>query len=211
MECKTFVFNPLQENTYVLFDQTREAVVVDAGNATEQEDEQLRVFIKDNNLTIKYLLCTHCHFDHIFGAQMIHGTYAAPIAFHDGDELWIDRYVSMCEMFGFTNRGEGLRADIVLRHGDEIKFGATTLRVIHVPGHSQASVAFYCEAENLLFCGDILFKGSVGRADLPGGNAEQLVSEIKSKLLPLPDQTLVFSGHGPSTTIGYERTNNPYL
>ncbi len=211
MKFTTFVFSPFQENTYVLYDETGECVIVDAGNFSARENSQLSQFIAENNLTPVKLINTHNHLDHLFGSRYIAETYKIPFACHPDDVFLANLYRQTCSAYGLMVENDCAQPTETFQDNDEIKFGNTTLKVIHVPGHSPGGVAFYVANDNLLFCGDILFYGSVGRTDLPGGSHEQLISGIQTKLLSLPDSTKVLSGHGQSSTIGFEKAHNPYL
>jgi len=210
MKYKSFVFNPIQENTYIVYDETNEAVIVDAGNFCDEENSKLACFISENNLKIKLILNTHNHWDHIFGLSWVKKTYNVPIYCHANDLPWIDNFEMICQSYGFGKR-ETVYPDFFFNNGDVVRFGNTELQVIHTPGHSQGGVSLYCKKDNLILTGDTLFFSSIGRADLPGGDEFQLINSIKSKLFILPDETTVLPGHGISTTIGYEKTNNPYL
>ena len=210
MEYKQFVFNPIQENTYVVYDETREAVIIDAGNFNERENAALTDFISGKNLIVKAVLCTHCHWDHIFGLEWVAQQYKPEIYCHAEDLSWIENFSHICMSYGFGERTVAYPTQFCT-NGETIKFGNTELTVFHTPGHSAGGVCFYCEADNVLFSGDTLFFNSIGRADLPGGNEPQLISSISDKLLALPDNTAVLPGHGLQTSIGFERTNNPYL
>ena len=210
MEYKQFVFNPIQENTYVVYDETGEAAIIDAGNFSERENAALADFVSGKGLTVKAVLCTHCHWDHIFGLDWVAQQYKPEIYCHAEDLPWIENFSHICMSYGFGERAVAYPTQFYTS-GETISFGHTELKVLHTPGHSQGGVALYCKADNLLFSGDTLFFGSIGRADLPGGDEQQLVNSIKNQLLALPDETTVLPGHGIGTTIGYERTNNPYL
>lgn len=210
MEYKQFVFNPIQENTYVVYDETREAVIIDAGNFNERENAALTDFISGKNLIVKAVLCTHCHWDHIFGLDWVAQQYKPEIYCHAEDLPWIENFSHICMSYGFGERKAPYPTNFIA-DSQTIKFGNTVLTVLHTPGHSAGGVCFYCEADNVLFSGDTLFFSSIGRADLPGGSEPQLISSIRDKLLVLPDSTAVLPGHGLQTSIGFERTNNPYL
>ena len=210
MNYKQFVFNPIQENTYVVYDDTREAAIIDAGNFNERENAALADFVSGNGLIVKAVLCTHCHWDHIFGLDWVKQQYEPQIYCHADDLPWIDNFSHICMSYGFGERVAAYPTKFY-SNGDVVRFGNTELQVLHTPGHSQGGVSLYCKADGLLFSGDTLFFNSIGRADLPGGDEQQLIDSIKSRLLTLPDTTTVLPGHGLQTTIGYERTNNPYL
>jgi len=211
MTIKTFTFNPFQENTYLVFDETNEAVVIDAGCLQAGEKQILTRFIEDNKLTLKRVLNTHLHLDHQFGNKFLFDTYGiAPEACIE-DEFLLENVVAQARSYGFpvTEEAQPLGAYII--ENQEITFGNSTLKAIHAPGHSPGSMVLYSEKDGVMFAGDVLFQGSIGRTDLPKGDYASLILAITKKLLVLPDSTVVYCGHGPSTTIGYEKKNNPYL
>lgn len=210
MEVKTFVFNPIQENTYVLYDNTGEAAIVDAGNFCEEDNLKLSNFISGNSLKVVSVFNTHNHWDHIFGLDFVQKQYKPSIYCHANDLPWIENFQTICESYGFGSRTAPYPSKYY-NDGDTVTFGNTTLKVLHTPGHAAGAVSLYCAEAKMLFSGDTLFFNSVGRADLPGGDESQLIASIKDKLLALPDDTIVLPGHGLRTTIGYERINNPYL
>jgi len=211
MTIKTFTFNPIQENTYLVYDETNEAVVIDAGCITDSEKLQLKRFIEDNKLILKRVLNTHLHFDHQFGNKFLFTTYGIKPEAGKEDEYLLENAVSQARSFGLNTGEEAQPLGGYIIDQQEINFGNSTFIALHVPGHSPGSIAFYAEKEEVLFAGDILFRGSIGRTDLPKGDYATLILSITKKLLPLPDSTVVYSGHGPSTTIGFERKNNPFL
>lgn len=212
MKVKSFVFNPVQENTYVLYDDTKECVIVDAGCYFEEEQQALLSFIKDNHLQVKHIINTHLHFDHVFGINFVQKQFDLPLHAHKDDEFLLTNFKTQLQSFGFPDTGEPApQIGKYIDESDIIEFGDQTLKLFHVPGHSPGSIVFYNESAKCIFAGDVLFRQSIGRTDLVGGNYEQLVNGIKTKLLVLPDDTLVYSGHGPTTSIGYEKSNNAYL
>jgi len=211
MTIKTFTFNPIQENTYLVYDETNEAAVIDAGCLSEIEKRALKNYIEDNNLTLKRVLNTHLHFDHQFGNKFLFTTYGIKPEAGIEDEYLLENVIAQTRSFGVEINEEAQAIGSYITDGQELKFGNITLKVLHVPGHSPGSMAFYAEKEGILFAGDVLFRGSIGRTDLPKGDYATLISSITKKLLPLPDSTVVYCGHGPSTTIGFERKNNPFL
>ena len=211
MTIKTFTFNPFQENTYLVFDETNEAVIIDAGCLQAGEKQVLTRYIEDNKLTLKRVLNTHLHLDHQFGNKFLFDTYGiAPEACIE-DEFLLDNVVAQARSYGFpvTEEAQPLGAYII--ENQEITFGNSSFKAIHAPGHSPGSMVLYSEKDGVMFAGDVLFQGSIGRTDLPKGDYASLILAITKKLLVLPDSTVVYCGHGPSTTIGYEKKNNPYL
>jgi len=211
MTIKTFTFNPFQENTYLLFDETNEAVLIDAGCIFEAEKQQLKRFIEQNNLTLKRVINTHLHLDHQFGNKFCFDTYGLSPEACEEDEYLLANVIAQAKTFGFPIDEEAQPLGAYLVEGQEIKFGNSSLKTIHVPGHSPGSMALYSEKEGFLIAGDVLFQGSIGRTDLPKGDYATLILSITKKLLTLPDSTVVYCGHGPATTIGSEKVNNPYL
>ncbi len=210
MELKLFVFNPIQENTYVLWDETGECVIIDPGFSNEREFEKLESFIKNINLKPVKVLNTHCHFDHILGVEKCRETYNIGWEINSEDSFLVETSVMQASMFGFKMK-EVKPADKYLNDGDEIRFGNSLLKVITIPGHSPGGICFYSPESKILITGDSLFRGSIGRTDLPGGDYNSLIVSIKGKLLSLPDDTIVYPGHDSATTIGDERVLNPFL
>lgn len=211
MTIKTFTFNPIQENTYLVYDETNEAVVIDAGCLSGVEKLTLKGFIEDNNLVLKRVLNTHLHFDHQFGNKFLFNTYGIKPEANKGDEYLLENVIAKTRAFGVEIDEEAQTIGEYIIDNQEINFGNSSFTAFHVPGHSPGSIAFYSEKEGVLFAGDVLFRGSIGRTDLQGGDYATLINSITKKLLPLPDSTVVYSGHGPTTTIGYEKKNNPFL
>lgn len=211
MTVKTFIFNPVQENTYVVFDQSHDAVIIDAGCIFPNEYSQIDSFIKHNDLKIKHLLNTHLHFDHILGNRYIAEKYGVVSEAHRSDEFMIDTLGQTLASFGVNLSVQGQPVGKYLTENDIIEFGESQFKIFHIPGHSPGSLCFYCEKEGILFSGDVLFRGTIGRTDLLYGDYDMLIDNIKEKLMILPNQTLVYPGHGATTTIGEERENNPYL
>ena len=211
MTIKTFTFNPIQENTYLVYDETNEAVVIDAGCVSEIEKRALKNYIEDNNLTLKRVINTHLHFDHQFGNKFLFDTYGILPEAGKADEYLLDDVVAHVRSFGLDIKEEAQPLGGYLTENQVIKFGNTSFVIYQVPGHSPGSVAFYDQKDGIVFAGDVLFRGSIGRTDLPQGDYATLIESITNKLLTLPDSTVVYSGHGPSTTIGFEKKNNPFL
>ena len=211
MTIKTFTFNPIQENTYLVYDETNEAVVIDAGCLSEIEKRALKNYIEENDLTLKRVLNTHLHFDHQFGNKFLYTTYGIKPEACKADEYLLENVIAQTRSFGVEINEEAQTIGDYITDGQDLKFGNTTLKALHVPGHSPGSMAFYAEKEGILFAGDVLFRESIGRTDLPKGDYATLIGSITGQLLTLPDSTVVYCGHGPSTTIGFERKNNPFL
>jgi len=209
---KQFTFNFFGENTFLLYDETKEAVLIDCGCITPNEENTLSDFIKNNNLTLKRLLSTHYHFDHVIGNAYIFHKYGIRPEMHKDEKNGTTPTLNMqASKFGISMSFEEIDLLNNIEDNEEIRFGNSVLKAILVPGHSPASLAFYCEAEKFVIAGDALFQGSIGRTDLWGGDYGTLISSITKRLLTLPDNTTVYPGHGPSTTIFEEKTNNPFL
>ena len=212
MKYLTFTCNPIQENTYLLWDEeTLEAAIVDCGTWNRHEEQLLEGSIKAHGLKMKYALQTHAHFDHTFGLPFVYRTFGLKPIFHVKEENIYCDMPAMAAQFGLNIGGGMPPIEQLLNDRDELKLGDEVIRLIHTPGHTPGSASFYCPNEGLVLCGDTLFQGSIGRTDLPGGNFEAEIESIQNKLFCLPDETTVLCGHGPSTTIGYEKRSNYYL
>ena len=212
MKYQTYTFNPVQENTYLLWDETTlEAAIVDPGMWNRQEEQMLEGSIAAHGLKMKYALQTHAHFDHTYGLPFIHRTYGLKPIFHVDDEETYRQMPKMAAQFGLTLGGKMPPIEQLLCDGAELRLGTTVIRLIHTPGHTTGSASFYIPDAGLLLSGDTLFMQSIGRTDLPGGNFEAELDSIRNKLFRLPDETVVLPGHGPATTIGSEKRNNYYL
>lgn len=211
MKIQKFEFNPFPVNTYILYDETSECVIIDAGMLFDEEKAMIDDFINSNNLKINCLINTHLHFDHVLGVSYLQNKYGVQFAANEADLFLLDRLQDQATMFGMSFSDKTPTLDKNLEENDTVTFGNATLQVLHVPGHSPGSLIFYSADESCLFAGDVLFDGSIGRTDLPGGNYEELIHGIKSKLLTLPPNTTVYSGHGSETTIGNEKRTNPFL
>jgi len=209
LQIKSFVFNPLQENTYVLFDETGECVIIDPGCYTEAERQELTSFITSRGLTVRLLLNTHCHVDHVLGNRFVKERYNVLLHIHPLDEATLKAVEIYAPHYGFYQY-QGTTADQFLQEETDILFGRTALRVLFVPGHAPGHVAFYAAREKIAVSGDVLFYNSVGRTDLPGGNFETLLHSIHRQLFTLPDDVTVYPGHGPETSIGFEKRTNPF-
>ena len=210
MKIACLQFNPVQENTYVVWDQTGEGIVIDAGNSTPKENTILDNFIADHNITLKMVANTHGHFDHTMGAKYIKEHYSVPFALSTKDQFLLDNASTSGAIFG-VKVGEMPSIDIDLEKEDEIRFGKTTLKVLRTPGHTPGHVAFHEEHEGVLFTGDTLFRESIGRTDLPGGDYSWIMRSILDVIIPLGDRTQVYPGHGPATDLGHESLYNPFV
>ncbi|MEO8414479.1 MAG: MBL fold metallo-hydrolase [Ginsengibacter sp.] len=209
-QIKVLTFNPVQENTYVLYNEHNECIVIDPGCYFEEEKEELASFIEAKQLLPKILLNTHCHLDHVFGNKFIAEEYQLTLQLHKEEEPVLQMAPASGLMFDlpFDNYTGEL---VFLKEGDFVSLRDDNLEVIHAPGHSPGSICFYCEKQQFIIGGDVLFFNSIGRTDLPGGSYESLVRNIREKLFNLPNDVKVYPGHGPATTIGEEKKNNPFV
>ena len=205
-----FTFNPTQENTYVISDDTKSCVVIDPGCYYPEEKKELFDYINDNELKVIHLLNTHCHTDHVLGNAFMHECYQVIPKIHFEEVIVLQHAKTMGTSFGLF-MDESPEPDICLTEGAKITFGNTTLEIIFTPGHSPGSVCFYNAQEKYIIGGDVLFKDSIGRTDLPGGDLDTLLNTISQKLFTLEEEIKVYPGHGPHTTIGYEKKHNPFL
>lgn len=210
MEISTFTFNPFQENTYVLHDNSGECVIVDPGCNDAHEEAVLSEFIENNSLKPVVLLNTHCHIDHVLGNRFIHERYKLELCSHKDEEAVLLANDSLAPMYGIVYKKSPSITQF-LDEGDVLEFGNSKLEVLFTPGHSPASISLFHRESQQLIAGDVLFQGSIGRTDLPGGDYDTLIRSIKEKYYPLGDDVRVYPGHGPSTTIFIEKMRNPFL
>ena len=209
-QIKTFLFNPVQENTYLLYNEYNECIIIDPGCYFDEEKEILKAFINLNKLQPKFLLNTHCHLDHVFGNKFIADEYKVTLKTHPLEKSVLNMAPASGLMFNLPF--DNYQGDIIfLEEGDTVMLRDDKLEVIHVPGHSPGSICFYCKKQNFIIGGDVLFQNSIGRTDLPYGSHEDLVKNIKEKLFKLPGNVTVYPGHGSPTTIGEEIKGNPFL
>lgn len=210
IQVKQFVLNPFQENTYILFDETSEAIIIDAGCYTQQEVESVGKFVHSKGLKVKFLVNTHGHIDHVLGIDSLRDLFKVECLAHASDLPLFETAPSHALMFGLSiNKAPSV--DKTIKEGDQIKFGNSTIEVIHTPGHTMGGICLYLREQGMLFTGDTLFRGSIGRTDLAGGNYESIIESIIYKILPLGDDIVVYPGHGDSTTIEFEKRSNPFL
>lgn len=210
MHLKSFTFNPFQENTYVLWDDTGECAIIDPGCREPYEKNELKSFIEEEGLKPVLFLLTHAHLDHIFGARFVADTWQLSPKAHPKEKQVYDTAPSIGMMYGVSV--EPLpHPDYSISEGSQIKFGNTTLEIRFTPGHSPGSVCYIHNESKTIIAGDVLFAGSIGRTDLPGGDYRTLINSIQCELLVLDDEYTVYSGHGPETEIGIERKENPFL
>lgn len=210
MTVRTFTFNPLEENTYVIADESRQAAVIDPGCYTRAEQQELHQYIQAEQLTVTHLINTHAHIDHVLGNAFVKNQYKVPLYLHPKEEAVLAAAKIYAPMYGFPLYQESV-ADRWLTPGEDIQIGSLRLQILFLPGHSPGHVGLYHPAEKILISGDVLFHRSVGRTDLPGGNWDVLVHTIQSAVFALPDDVQVLPGHGPATTVGEEKKLNPFV
>src|SRR5437762_4763223 len=207
---KAFSFNPVQENTYILYNEEKQCCIIDPGCYFPEEKIKLKTFIEDNALEPILLLNTHCHLDHVFGNKFVQDTWGLSLHIHEKEKQMLDLAPVSGEMWQlpFENYGGPL---IFIKQGTTIDVGNDQLEIRFTPGHSPGHVCFCDQAGGFAISGDVLFNGSIGRTDLPGGDFDILISSIQTQLFTLADDTKIYSGHGPMTTIGREKMNNPFV
>lgn len=212
MKVQSFICNMLHENCFVVYDETsREAAIIDPGFYWANEQQQLTEFIRTQELQVKYLLCTHLHFDHIFGVPFVEDTFGVKLSADLSDAPWIDNFNNSVSRFGIRANGAPRPVSHPLHDGDILSLGSSQLECISTPGHSAGGMCFYAADSKILIAGDTLFQGSIGRTDFSDGNYAQLIQSIQKRLLTLPPDTIVYPGHGAPTTIADEMKYNPFL
>ncbi len=210
LNIKQFTFNPFSENTYLLYDDSHHAVIIDPGCYDRYEQAQLLAFINQKALQPEALWLTHAHIDHVLGNQFVYEQWGLSPQMHRAEQTNLDRLPAYAPTFGFPAIQSPAASDYI-EAADVLKVGDFELEVLFAPGHSAGSLCFYHRAGGWLIGGDVLFRESIGRTDLPGGDFDTLISSIQKQLFNLPEATIVYPGHGPATTIGYEKRNNPFL
>ncbi|MDT8393047.1 MAG: MBL fold metallo-hydrolase [Bacteroidales bacterium] len=209
-QLKKFIFNPFQVNTYVLYDATKECVIIDPGCSDGKECNQLIAFLEDEELMPMHMLLTHTHIDHVVGCNMLEERLGLEPKAHKAGLPFLDHSTSTASTYGLKlDRNPEVKQFI--DEGDNITFGKSSLEVLYTPGHASGSVCFYSKEDKFVIAGDVLFQMSIGRTDFPTGDYDLLKKSIFEKLFVLPDDTIVYSGHGPETSIGFEKANNPFL
>ena len=210
LSVKAFTFNPVQENTYILYNAKGECCIIDPGCYFPEEKEELKTTIENSGWNPILLLNTHCHLDHVFGNQFVYQTWGLQLHIHEKEKPVLDFAPQSGLMWQMpVDDYEGPL--IYLKENTTIEIGVEKLEIRFTPGHSPGSVSFYHEAGGFVISGDVLFNGSIGRTDLPGGDFDVLINSIQTQIFTLPDDTKVYSGHGPLTTIGLEKMNNPFV
>jgi hydroxyacylglutathione hydrolase len=207
---QSFTFNPFQENTYIIFDESKECIIIDPGCFEDFERKYLVEFIENNKLTPVMLINTHCHIDHILGNKFVSEKYNLPVTGHREDIYNLESLEMAGKKYGVPVEPSPAMT-MFLEEGDGVKFGNTIFSILHTPGHSLGSITLYNSTESFAIVGDVIFRESIGRADLPGGDFAVLEKTIKDKIYALPDDTQLYSGHGPKTNVGYEKRNNPFV
>ncbi|MDR1103339.1 MAG: MBL fold metallo-hydrolase [Tannerella sp.] len=208
---KTFTFNPVAVNTCVLHDETGDAVLVDCGCVTPAEERALSDYVSGQGLTVKRLLCTHLHLDHVLGNRFAERTYGVRPEAHRDDTEQLPPPEAQIRFMRLPLSVEFVKVENFLTDGETIAFGRSELTALHTPGHSPGSLCFYAPKDGFVLAGDVLFQSGIGRTDLWGGDFDTLMASIRERLLTLPDDTAVYPGHGPSTTVKREKRNNPFL
>ncbi len=210
LDVNIFTFSPIQENTYLLWNEQKKAIIIDPGCYFSEERETLADFIDSNGLTPVMLLNTHCHLDHVFGNKWVADTYGLTLHIHPDEKELLDHAPASGLMWNlpFDNYTGELH---YIREGDMLSLGNDTLNVLLTPGHSPGSISFYCVQQAFVISGDVLFRQSIGRTDLPKGDYPTLERSIRQQLYTLPDDTIVYPGHGAPTTIGFEKKHNPFV
>lgn len=210
LQVKSFEFSPIQENTYLIYNEFNECLVIDPGAYFDEEKEELSAFIENHQLKPVALINTHCHLDHVFGNKYVSERYGLTLQIHRNEKMLLDYAPTSGLMYNMPF--DNYQGDLIyLEEGQEIRLGNDRLRVILNPGHSPGSLSFYAPDDSFVISGDALFYRSIGRTDLPGGDIDTLLNSIRKKLFVLPDDTIVYAGHGPATTIGEEKKENPFV
>ncbi len=210
VQVQTFVFNPFSENTYLLHDETGEAIIIDPGCYDRSEVNELAAYIEEHGLKPVQIVNTHAHIDHVLGVAALKRKYGIPFALHKLDEPLLKAVKTYASNYGFSAFEEP-EIDNFIKEGETVEFGNASLKIIFVPGHAPGHVAFVSDADKFVIGGDVLFRMSIGRTDLPGGDHGTLLKSIREQMFTLPDDYTVYAGHMEPTTIGFEKRNNPFF
>ena len=211
MKIKSFTFNPFQENTYVVYDETKECIIIDPGCYTELERNTLKKFILNKALKPLKLINTHCHIDHILGNKFVSEEWNIELHMHKADLPLLKNAAKISEMYSLEDYKESPSPKRFLSQGDTLTFGKNSFDILFTPGHAPGHICLYSKENNLLIAGDLIFQRSIGRTDLPGGDYDTLIKSILTQIFPLPNETQIFCGHGPSTNLSNEKEHNPFL
>ena len=211
MKLKHFTFNQFYENTFIVSDSTNDCIIIDPGCYSNDEKNILKKYIEHNNLNPVKLINTHCHIDHILGNKFVAKTWDLNLETHQNDIELLENSSEIARLYGFIDYEKSPSTTQFLNEGDIVEFGNSKLKILYTPGHAPGHISLYSKEEKFIISGDVLFNNSIGRTDLPGGDFNVLIESIKTKILCLDDDTVVYCGHGPATTVGYERVNNPFL
>ena len=211
MNIKSFTFNPFQENTYIVYDKTKECLIIDPGCYTDAERKELKAFIEEKELRPVKLINTHCHIDHVLGNKFTSEQWDLELYMHKEDLPVLEKVGEIGKMYGLEDYEGSPYPKHFLAQGDTLTFGESSFEILFTPGHAPGHICLYSKENNLLIAGDVIFQRSIGRTDLPGGDHSTLINSIVTQLFPLPNETQVFCGHGPSTNLGYEKEHNPFL
>ena len=211
MKIKSFTFNPFQENTYIVYDKTKECLIIDPGCYTDAERKELKSFIEEKKLTPVKLINTHCHIDHVLGNKFASEQWDLELYMHKEDLPVLEKAEEVSKMYNLEDYEDSPYPKYFLAQGDTLTFGKSSFEILFTPGHAPGHICLYSKENNLLIAGDVIFQRSIGRTDLPGGDYSTLINSIITQLFPLPNETQVFCGHGPSTNLGYEKEHNPFL
>ena len=211
MKIKSFTFNPFQENTYVVYDDTKDCIIIDPGCYTDKERDELRRFITSEELKPIKLINTHCHIDHVLGNKFASELWNLELYMNKEDLPLLENAGNIGKMYGMEDYEGSPYPKHFLAQDDTLTFGESSFKILFTPGHAPGHICLYSKENNLVIAGDVLFQGSIGRTDLPGGDHGTLINSIITQLFPLPNETQVFCGHGPATNLGYEKEHNPFL
>ena len=208
---KKFIFNPFSENTYIISADSKDSIIIDPGCFDDHEKDEIDKYVRNNNLKLKCILHTHSHLDHMFGTSYLSNKYNINIWIHREDQITYDSFERVCDLYGIPTSNSSNPTPKHFKLNDTFQCGEIMFKILFVPGHSPGHVAFYNKENDFVINGDCLFENSIGRTDLPGGDHELLIKSIKEKLFQLPDNTLVYCGHGNETSIEIEKDRNPFV